>query len=146
MPAGAYHPRAVNPLFTSFVPAPRRVARSRVARVLVFVLAIALISANGFAAAMPVGESMPAAQASSKAAAPHAHCADQNMAIPQAKHAGHDAGCACGGKACACMHACDALVLAMPSALAMPVSRGIPLRVAHLPPSGAIPPLRPPIA
>jgi hypothetical protein len=136
----------VNPLFTSFVPAPRRIAHSRFARVLAFVLAIALIAANAFAAAMPVGESMPAAPASAATAAPHAHCADQQMAMPHTKHAGHDAGCACGGKTCACMHACDALVLAMPGSLAMPVSRGIPLRIAHLPPSGAIPPLRPPIA
>jgi hypothetical protein len=137
---------AVNTLFTSFVPAPRRIARSRLARVLVCVLAIALAWANAFAAAMPVGESMPAAPAGSKAPASHAHCADQDMAMPHAKHAGHGADCACGGKACACMHACDALVLAIPSAVAMPVSRGIPLRVANISPSGATPPLRPPIA
>jgi hypothetical protein len=136
----------VSSLFTSFVPAPRRIAHSRAARALAFVLAIALVWANGFAAAMPLGESMPAAPASSEAAASHMHCADKDMAMPHAKHAGHGADCACGGNSCACMHACDALVLAMPAAVAMPLSRGIPLRVAHLSPSGAIPPLRPPIA
>jgi hypothetical protein len=136
----------VNALFTSFVPAPRRIVRSRFARVIVVLLAIALVAANGFASAMPIGEAMPAAPARSKAVSSHAHCADQNAPMPHAKHGGHGADCACGGKACACMHACDAFVLAMPAAVAMPVSRGIPLRVAHLPPSGAIPPLRPPIA
>jgi hypothetical protein len=136
----------VNALFTSFLPAPRRIVRSRVARVLVFVLAIALIAANGFAAAMPLGESLPAQAESSKAPVSHGHCADQDMAMPHAKHAGHGADCACGGHSCACMHACDALVSAMVAAVVMPASRGIPLRVADFPRSGAAPPLRPPIA
>jgi hypothetical protein len=134
---------AVNALFTSFLPAPRRIARSRVARVLVFVLAIALISANGFAAAMPLGKSVPAG---SNAAASHGHCAGKDMAMPHVKHAGHGADCACGGGSCACMHACDALVLAIAPAVAMPASRGIPLRIADLARFGVIPPLRPPIA
>jgi hypothetical protein len=127
----------VNRLFTSFAPAPRRIAR-----LLAFVLAVALVAANAFAAAMPLGESTPA---SSNPPTSHAHCADQKAATP-VKHAGHGTECACGGNACACMHACDALVLAMPGAVAMPVLRGLPPRAPHLPPSGAIPPLRPPIA
>jgi hypothetical protein len=137
---------AVNALFTSFVPTSRCIARSRLARVLVFVLAIALICANGFAAAMPLGESMPATPASAKAGASHLHCADQDMAMPHAKHAGHGADCACDGHSCACMHACDALVFAMPHAIGMPMSRGIPHRVPQVSSSGATPLLRPPIA
>jgi hypothetical protein len=133
---------AVNALFTSFVPAPRRIARSAVARVLVFVLAITLIAANGFAAAMPFGESSPTTPASAKAATSHMHCADRQIA----QRAGHGADCTCGGSSCACMHACDALVLAMPAAVAMPVARVFATLVPRVFVPSASPPLRPPIA
>lgn len=132
---------AVNALFTSFVPAPRRIARSRLARVLAFVLAIAMVWVNGFAAAMPIGEPMPA---TGKAVS--SHCADQAMAKAHVKHAGHGEDCACGGKACACMHACVALALAIPAAISMPSVRAFPMRVCRAGASSAPPPLRPPIA
>jgi hypothetical protein len=129
----------VNALFTSFVPAPRRIERSRVARVLVFVLAITLVCANGFAAAMPAGATMPASSS-------HGHCADSSTAMPHAKHGHHADDCACGGTACACMQACALLALAVPAPIAKLAVRASALRLLRIAASGAAPPLRPPIA
>jgi ABC-type nickel/cobalt efflux system permease component RcnA len=136
----------VNVLCTSFPLDLRRMARSRAARALVRALALLLAVTNVMAAAMPL------AAHGGNAAATHesqAHCSDHGAAAAHAahhSHPGHGADCPCCGKACACMHACDGLVLAMPPALSMPSARIF----AIAPPSdGAAiqtPLLRPPIA
>jgi hypothetical protein len=136
----------VNVLCTSFPFDLRRIARSRAARVLVCVLALLLAATNVMAAAMPVTahDARPA-----EATASHAHCSDQNAAVSHVKHEshrGHDADCPCCGKACACMHACDTLALAMPLSLSIPSTSVFVIA----PPRGGsaieAPLLRPPIA
>jgi hypothetical protein len=139
----------VKPLCTSFPFNLRRIARSRAARVLVCVLALALSAANVLMVAMP-SAAMAAdhgnAHGTASHQAGHAHCADDPGAART--HAGHDAGSACCiGKNCACVHACgDVPVLALLSAVPAPSTR---LRSAL--PSRAYttllaPLLRPPIA
>ena len=132
-------------LCTSFPFDPRRIARSRAARVLVCALALLLAATNVMAAAMPF-----AAHAATHAeATSHAHCSDDAAAVAHANpdsHRAHGADCPCCGKACACMHACDTLVLAMPAALAIVSAR---LFAVAPPRDGAAieaPLLRPPIA
>jgi hypothetical protein len=142
----------VNVLFTSFPLDLRRIARSRAARVLVCALALLLAVTNVMAAAMPLAaHAEPGGNAAHAAVSPesHAHCGDRSAAVSHEKHEshrGHGADCPCCGKACACMHACDALVLAMPPALSMPSMRIF----AIAPPSDGTaieaPLLRPPIA
>lgn len=136
----------MNVLCTSFPFDLRRIARSRAARVLVCALALLLVATNAMAAAMPFAAH---AGKHAEAAVSHAHCGDQAVATSSIKHEshpGHGADCPCCGKACACMHACDTLVLAMPPALAVPSTRVF----AIAPPRGGAaieaPLLRPPIA
>jgi hypothetical protein len=137
--------RVVSVLCTSFPFSLRRIARSRAARVLVCALALLLAATNVMAAAMPVAahDARPA-----EASASHAHC-EQNAAVSHVKHEshrGHGADCPCCGKACACMHACDTLALAMPPALSIPSTS---VFVTAPPRGGAAveaPLLRPPIA
>lgn len=144
--AGAYHGEAVNVLCTSFPFDLRRIARSRAARVLVCTLALLLAATNVMAAAMPIAADAKHVQAG----ASHAHCADRGTAaseaVPHDSHKAHGADCPCCGKACACMHACDALALAMTPAVSI-----LSMRVfAVAPPldGSAVeaPLLRPPIA
>lgn len=136
---------AVNPLCTSFATDLRRIVRSRNARALVWVLALALSVANTMTAAMPP----PAAAAGSPDAtlphqASHPHCAGH---AAHATHAGHDDGCACCvGKTCACVHVCDALTL-----MVLPTMTAPSARMFSVPPPRAYAaiearPLRPPIA
>jgi hypothetical protein len=144
--AGAYHGGAVNVLCTSFPIDLRRVARSRAARILVCALALLLAATNVMAAAMPIAAH---AGEHAQAMASHSHCSDEGAAAAAAKHdshKAHGADCPCCGKACACMHACDTLVLAMPPALSILSTRVF--RVAPPRDGSAVeaPPLRPPIA
>jgi hypothetical protein len=142
----------VSALCTSFPLDPRRIARSRAARVLVCVLALVLVATNGMAAAMPLVDAATHGGNGANVVAPHeshAHCAshDRSASHPShAQHPGHGAGCPCCEDACACMHACVGLVLAMPPALALPSARVF----AFAPPgdgaSVEAPLLRPPIA
>jgi len=154
--------QAVSLLCTSFPLDLRRIARSRAARAVVWVLALALSMTNATMAAMPspsastaisgpavshrmshdahcAGHAMPAS--------PHAHCAGQMAATAHAGHAGHSDGCACCiGKVCACVQVCDVpTVIALIGALA-PSSRLFSVLPSR--PYAAIqaPPLRPPIA
>jgi hypothetical protein len=126
--------QAVSLLCTSFPPDLRRIARSRAARAVVWVLALALSVTNMTMAAMP---SLASAAVVSGAAASHqishdahcaghampassrAHCAGQ-MASAHANHAGHGDGCGCCiGKTCACVQVCDVpTVIALVGALA----------------------------
>jgi hypothetical protein len=123
---------AVNPLCTSFPLDLRRIARSRAARVLVCVLALALTAANIVAAAMP--PAMAVASTNGGAGAPHhaSHdrCAEHESSAGQhADHARHGADCTCCiGKTCACVHACDALVVAL-----LPTSIAPSMRVSSVP-------------
>jgi hypothetical protein len=136
----------VNLLCTSFPLDLRRIARSRAARALACVLAVMLAVTNVMAAAMPLA---PHAAHAAVAHEPKAHCEEHGAATVQAArhaHPGHGADCPCCGKACACMHACDGLVLAMPPALSLPSTR---LFAIAPPRDGAAiqtPLLRPPIA
>jgi len=142
----------VNVLCTSFPLDLRRIARSRAARALVCLLALLLAATNVMAAAMPLGEHAAQGGKTAHSAVSHEmheHCADHGAAASHAtheSHPGHGADCPCCGKACACMHACDGLVLAMPPALSMPSTRIF----AIAPPSDGTaieaPLLRPPIA
>jgi hypothetical protein len=140
----------VNPLCTSFPFDLRRIARSRAARVLVCVLALGLTVANIVAVAMPPAMGAPSADGS--AGVPH-HTSHDQCAGHQASgglhadHAGHGADCACCiGKTCACVHACDALVLSV-----LPGSTAPSMRIFSASPPRAYAaiearPLRPPIA
>ena len=139
----------VNVLFTSFPFSLRRIARSRAAGRLVFALALLLAVANVMAAAMPFAAHDGNGANAAVSHPSHAHCSDQDAAVSHARHdshPGHGADCPCCGKACACMHACDGLVLTMPPALSMPSTRIF----AVAPPSDGTaieaPLLRPPIA
>jgi len=139
----------VKPLCTSFPLNLRRIARSRAARVLVCVLALALSAANVLMVAMPsaaMAAEHGAAQGTASHQAGHAHCTEDSGA--ERTHAGHDAGGACCiGKSCACVHVCgDVPVLLLLSTVPAPAA---PLRSAV--PSRAYatllaPLLRPPIA
>jgi len=141
----------VNVLFTSFPLDLRRIARSRAARTLACALALLLAATNVMAAAMPL--TAPAAHTGgheNAAASPpvHAHCADRGTASAQSKHEshpGHGVDCPCCGKACACMHACDGLVLAMLPSLAMPSTRSFAIAPARTGAAIKAPLLRPPI-
>jgi len=111
----------VNLLCTSFPLDLRRIARSRAARMLACALALLLAVTNVMAAAMPLSEhGTPGGEGPQAALSQsHAHCSDHGAAVSHVSHdahPGHGADCPCCGKACACMHACDGLVLAMPSA------------------------------
>lgn len=144
--------RPVNMLFTSFPLDLRRIARSRAARMLVCALALLLAVTNAMAAAMPLAERTAHASGSADAAIQHpsqTHCADHGATASPATHEtppGHGADCPCCGNACACMHACDALVLAMPPAFVTPSTRIF--AIAPPQPGAAVeaPLLRPPIA
>jgi hypothetical protein len=139
--------RVVSVLCTSFPFDLRRIAHSRVARVLVCALALLLAATNVMAAAMPLSAH---GGKHAETAVSHVHCSDQGAAAAftakHDSHPGHGADCPCCGKACACMHACDALALRMPPALSIPSMR----LFAIVPPrDGAAiesPLLRPPIA
>jgi hypothetical protein len=140
----------VNPLCTSFPVDLRRIARSRAARVLVCVLALALTAANIVAVAMP--PAMAVSSAVGSAGAPH-HASHDRCAGHEASgglradHAGHSVDCACCiGKTCACVHACDALVLSVLPASIAPSMRifCVPLPRAYAAIEAR--PLRPPIA
>jgi hypothetical protein len=141
----------VNVLFTSFPLDLRRIARSRAARVLACALALVLAATNVMAAAMPLGDHAAHAgkhENTSVSAPAHAHCADHGTArAPSAheSHPGHGADCPCCGKACACMHACDRLVLAMPPALALPSARIFAIAPPRTGAAIEAPLLRPPI-
>ena len=132
-------------LCTSFPLDLRRIARSRAARVLVCALALLLAVTNAMAAAMPItahdGDH-------SKATVSHAHCSDQDAAASHKheSHPGHGADCPCCGKACACMPACDAFVLAMPPALPVPSTRIFAIDPPRAGAATEAPLLRPPIA
>ena len=135
----------VNVLFTSFPLRLRRIARSPAARVLVWALALLLAVTNVMAAAMP----LTAHAKQADAAVAHAHCSDQGAPASHVKHEshpGHGADCPCCGKACACMHACDTLVLAMPPALAVPSTRVFAIAPPRDGSAIEAPLLRPPIA
>ncbi|HKE47119.1 MAG TPA: hypothetical protein VKB52_03575 [Rhodanobacteraceae bacterium] len=107
----------MNRLFTSFPLDPRRIARSRAARVLVWLLALALVAANTAAVAMPPAKVAPPASA-------HEHCTNADPAGHHAQkpHHGPDCPC-CIGKACACVHLCDALVRVVVPASIAPSTR-----------------------
>jgi len=132
-------------LCTSFPLDLRRIARSRAARVLVCALALLLAVTNAIAAAMPItahdGEH-------ARATLSHAHCSDQDAAphVKHESHPGHGADCPCCGKACTCMPACDALVLAMPPALPIPSARVFAIEPPRDGAAIEAPLLRPPIA
>jgi hypothetical protein len=142
----------VNVLCTSFPFDLRRVVRSRGARLLVALLAIVLAATNVMAAAMPLLDASTAGGKSGSATAQHAshaHCVDHDASasrVSHASHPGHDADCPCCGKACACMHACDGLVLAMPAALSLPSARTFCVRPPRVAGALETPLLRPPIA
>ena len=127
--------QAVRLLCTSFPLDLRRIARSRAARAVVWVLALTLSLTNMTMVAMPslasaaagsgpavshrmshdvhcMGHTMPASS--------HTHCAGQMAANAHATHAGHGDGCACCiGKTCACVQVCDVpTVIALIGALA----------------------------
>ena len=119
---------------------------------LVCALALLLAVTNVMAAAMPLSEHGAHSGKDAQAVvshASHAHCSDHGAPVSHASHdshRGHGADCPCCGKACACMHACDGLVLAMPPALSMPSTR---IFATAPPRDGAAietPLLRPPIA
>jgi hypothetical protein len=78
--------------------------------------------------------------------ASHADCTDHGASATHESHPGHGADCPCCGKACACMHACDGLVLAMPPALAMPSTRVFAIAPPRVGAAIEAPLLRPPIA
>jgi hypothetical protein len=139
----------VNVLCTSFLLDPRRIARSRAARMLACALALLLAVTNVMAAAMPLSEHGTQGGKDAPAAVSHAHCSDHGAAISHPSHAshpGHGADCPCCGKACACMHACDGLVLAMPPALSMPSTRIFAIAPPRDGAAIETPLLRPPIA
>jgi hypothetical protein len=142
----------VSALCTSFPFDLRRIARSRAARALVCVLALVLAATNVMAAAMPVHDAAATAAKDASASASHAsraHCAgDEAPAsrVSRAVHPGHGADCPCCGKACACMHACDGLVLAMPAALSVPTLRTFAAPSYRGGAAIEAPLLRPPIA
>ena len=139
----------VNLPFTSFPLDLRRIARSRAARVLVCALALLLAVTNVMAAAMPLTAHAESGAHASVSHESRAHCADQGDAISHTRHAphpGHGADCPCCGKACACMHACDTLVLAMPPALAMLATRVFAIAPPRDGAAIEAPLLRPPIA
>jgi hypothetical protein len=107
---------AVSLLCTSFPLDLRRIARSRAARVLVCVLALALTAANFIVVAMP--PAMTSASTDGGAAAVHpasqGDCAEHPAADLHASHARHGVDCACCiGKSCACMQVFDAVVLSV---------------------------------
>jgi len=123
---------AVSLLCTSFPLDLRRIARSRAARAVVWVLALALSLTNATMAAMPSPSSSAAISAPAVShrmshdahcaghampASTHAHCAGQMAANA---HASHGDGCACCiGKVCACVQVCDVpTVIALVGALA----------------------------
>jgi len=127
--------QAVSLLCTSFPLDLRRIARSRAARAVVWVLALALSITNVTMAAMPSIASVGPVSAPvishrmshdrhcaghAMLASPHAHCAGQMAATAHAGHAGHGDGCACCiGKVCACVQVCDVpTVIALIGALA----------------------------
>ncbi len=136
----------MNVLCTSFPLDLRRIARSRAARALACVLGVMLAVTNVVAAAMPL---VPHATHAAVAHESKAHCEEHGAATGQTAHdahPGHGADCPCCGKACACMHACDGLVLAMPPALSLLSTR---MFAIDPPRDGAAietPLLRPPIA
>jgi hypothetical protein len=140
---------AVSLLCTSFPFGLRRIARSRGARVLVCVLALALTAANFLAVAMP--PAMAAASAEGSADAPqhasHEHCAGHQAQGLHAGHARHGSDCACCiGKTCACTQIFDAVVLTVLPASILPS-----MRIFAVPPPRAYAAiearlLRPPIA
>jgi ABC-type nickel/cobalt efflux system permease component RcnA len=141
----------VNVLCTSFPLDLRRIARSRAARMLVCALALLLAVTNVMAAAMPLSEHGTHGGKDAQAAVSqsHAHCSDHGAPASPASHDshhGHGADCPCCGKACACMHACDGLVLAMPPALSMPSTRIFAIAPPRDGAAIETPLLRPPIA
>lgn len=140
---------AVNLLCTSFPLDLRRIARSRAARVLVCVLALLLAATNVMAAAMPLADHEAHGASAAVSHESHAHCSDHGAVTPHAtheSHPGHGADCPCCGKACACMQACDATVLAMPPALSIPSTRIFAIDPPRDGASIEAPLLRPPIA
>jgi hypothetical protein len=108
----------VNVLCTSFPLDPRRIARSRTARALVWLLALALVASNIAAAAMPP---MPTTAAAATAAS-HDHCNGADSAGEHAQKPRHGPDCpCCVGKTCACVQLCDALVrVVVPASMAPP--------------------------
>lgn len=136
----------MNVLCTSFPLDLRRIARSRAARLLVCGLALLLAVTNVMAAAMPLtAHGGEAAEAHTS----QAHCTDHGAAVshaPHHSHPSHGADSPCCGKACACMHACDGLVLAMPPALSMPSARIFAIAPPRDGAAIETPLLRPPIA
>ncbi|HEV7491530.1 MAG TPA: hypothetical protein VGO25_12035 [Rhodanobacteraceae bacterium] len=124
-------------LCTSFPLDLRRIARSRVARLLVWVLALALPFTNTAMAAMPMA---PVSASGSHATVSHpaahdAHCAGRAMSVPvhahcaglaptaaHAAHAGDGCGC-CIGKTCACVQIFDVPAVNALFARVAPASR-----------------------
>ena len=106
----------VSLLCTSFPLDLRRIARSRAARALVWLLALALVAANTAAVAMPPS---PLASASAHASA-HDHCNGHTLKGHDSEKPQHGPDCPCCiGKACACVHLCDALVrVVLPASIA----------------------------
>jgi hypothetical protein len=142
--------RAVNVLCTSFPRRLRRIARSRVARIIVCVLALALTAANIASAAMPPMSMAAAAPAAAMATSHHTpakHCADDGASVARTTHPGHGADCACCiGKSCACAHACDLPDLAAAPSPAKPSTRIFAVSPARVYSAIEARPLRPPIS
>lgn len=151
--------QAVSLLCTSFPLDLRRIARSRVARALVWTLALALSLTNTAMAAMPMAPlaggamhataSHPASHDAhcaghAMSAAMHAHCVGHTPAAVHAAHAGDGCGC-CIGKTCACVHIFD--VPSVTASFARVAPTATPSSVLPPRPYAAIeaPLLRPPI-
>jgi len=142
---------AVN-VHSSFPLDLRRIARSRGARLLVCALALLLAATNVMAAVMPLAGHAVHGPSGAHSTLPHAsraHCAEHGVTMShmtQDARPGHGADCPCCGKACACVHACDGLVLAMPTALSMPSTRVFAIAPPRDGAAIETPLLRPPIA
>jgi len=139
--------RAVNVLCTSFPRRLRRTVRSRAARIVVYVLALALTAANVAAAAMPPMSMAAAGPASSSHHTPAKHCADDGASVARTMHPGHGAdGACCIGKSCVCAHACDVPDIAAAPAPAKPSTRIFAVSPPRAYSAIEARPLRPPIA
>jgi hypothetical protein len=152
--------QAVSLLCTSFPLDLRRIARSRAARVLVWLLALALCATNMAMAAMPSASptaSVPGAATAHRIAhdvhcarhavpaATHAHCAGHASMSAHAGHNGDGCGC-CIGKSCACVQTFDVPAELVSAAAAAPAER--PFSMLAPRPHAAVRArlLRPPIA
>jgi hypothetical protein len=94
----------------------RRIARSRLSRMLAHVLALLLVLSNFAAAVMPSasGVDHQAAAHAMESSAAHHHChgdAAASSAPSNAQQMPHGNGCpCCAGGACACLHLCGSVL------------------------------------